>query len=330
MWSAALAYRDVNLAPRHQLAELETIGHRIAGQGPTLMTEYQPYGVRHFLRDADPEGASELRRRRVPLRSGGTLRKGTTADTDRFRLGALTPYRTLVLRRSPVQSRPPSPYRLIWRGNYYEVWQRPEGLESSVIDHLGLGTTLDPTGVPSCAKVHRLVEEAGPQGRLAVAKRAPVVTVPLDRTQHPPAWQPVGHASLLPVTPGTIEARVRVRRTARYEIWLGGSVRPQVDLLVDGRPIGGVRHQLNNQGEYVLLGRARLGAGAHEVAIRFHGADLHPGSGGAPSPIGPLQLSSEDTAQVRVTHLPADRASELCGRPWDWIEALPAGAVGGD
>ena len=67
----ALAYRDVNLAPRDQLAELETIGHRIAGQGPTLMTEYQPYGVRHFLRDADPEAASELRRRQVPLRAAG-------------------------------------------------------------------------------------------------------------------------------------------------------------------------------------------------------------------------------------------------------------------
>ena len=76
VWSGALAYRDVNLAPRDQLAELETIGHRIAGQGPTLMTEYQPYGVRHFLRDADPEAASELRRRQVPLRSGRTLPKG--------------------------------------------------------------------------------------------------------------------------------------------------------------------------------------------------------------------------------------------------------------
>ena len=116
MWSNALAYRDVNLAPRDQLAELETIGHRIAGQGPTLMTEYQPYGVRHFLRDADPEAASELRRRQVPLGDGRTLHKGETADTDRFQLGGLLVYRTLVLRRSPVQSRPPSPYRLTWRG----------------------------------------------------------------------------------------------------------------------------------------------------------------------------------------------------------------------
>jgi hypothetical protein len=48
--SNALAYRDARLAPREQLLELEQIGRRFAGEGPALMTEYQPYGVRHFLR----------------------------------------------------------------------------------------------------------------------------------------------------------------------------------------------------------------------------------------------------------------------------------------
>ena len=32
LWSNALAYRDANLAPRDQLAELERIGERIAGR----------------------------------------------------------------------------------------------------------------------------------------------------------------------------------------------------------------------------------------------------------------------------------------------------------
>jgi hypothetical protein len=116
----------------------------------------------------------------------------------------------------------------------------------------------------------------------------------------------------------------------RYEVWLGGSVRPAVDLTVDGRPVGEVRHQLNNEGEYVLLGRAPLRAGRHSLAIRFHGADLHPGSGGVPSPIGPLQLASSDTAQARVIQLPSDRAAELCGKPWDWIEALARGGAATD
>jgi hypothetical protein len=331
LWSGALAYRDVNLAPRDQLGELETIGHRIAGQGPTLMTEYQPYGVRHFLRDAEPEGASELRRRQVPLLGGATLPKGATADTDRFRLAGLLAYRTLVLRRSPTQSRPPSPYRLTWRGRYYEVWQRPEGLESSVIDHLGLGSTEDPTGTPRCSAVVRLAREAGPLGTLVAARRPGVEAIPLQRTEYPSAWRWAGYPrTLLPVGAGAIRSQVRVPREGRYEVWLGGSVRPSVHLSIDGREAGEVRHQLNNAGEFVLLGKARLDAGEHELAIRFGGSDLHPGSGGAPSPIGPLELSAADPAQARLTRVSSDRASSLCGQRLDWIEASAPGGVGGD
>jgi hypothetical protein len=122
--SNALAYRDARLAPRAQLVELEQIGRRFAGEGPALMTEYQPYGVRHFLRHLDAEGASELRRRPVPLREGRVLGKGEVADIDAFAPEAVLVYRTLVLRRSAGASRPPDVYRLVWRGRYYDVWQR--------------------------------------------------------------------------------------------------------------------------------------------------------------------------------------------------------------
>ena len=97
--SNALAYRDARLAPHAQLAELEEIGHRFAGAGPALMTEYQPYGVRHFLRHLDAEGASELRRRPVPLRDGRLLGKGESAAIDAFAPEAVLVYRTLVLLR---------------------------------------------------------------------------------------------------------------------------------------------------------------------------------------------------------------------------------------
>jgi len=39
IWSNALGYGGVSLAPRNQLAELETIGKRFAGVEPTLMSE---------------------------------------------------------------------------------------------------------------------------------------------------------------------------------------------------------------------------------------------------------------------------------------------------
>jgi len=124
LWSNALAYREVNLAPRQQLAELEQIGDDFAGAGPALMTEYQPYGVRHFLRSLDAEGASELRRRPVALKDGSMLPKGGFAELSAFRPSDILLYRTLVLRRSPAESRPPAVFRLAWSGRYYEVWQR--------------------------------------------------------------------------------------------------------------------------------------------------------------------------------------------------------------
>src|SRR5439155_4083138 len=95
LWSNVLQYHDVSLAPRAQLHELEVIGNRFAGAGPALMTDYQAYGVRHFLRRDDAEGASELRVRYDYLTNGQTLDKGESADIDRFRLDGVLVYRTL-------------------------------------------------------------------------------------------------------------------------------------------------------------------------------------------------------------------------------------------
>ena len=106
LWSNVYGYSAVWIAPRAQLMELQQIGKLYAGDGPALMTEYQPYGVRHFLRKLDAEGASELRFRTVPLVDGTSLQPGTTADLDRFRYPDILLYRTYVLRTSPVESRP--------------------------------------------------------------------------------------------------------------------------------------------------------------------------------------------------------------------------------
>jgi hypothetical protein len=169
--SNALAYRDASLAPRAKLAELEVIGERFAGHTPALMTEYQPYGVRHFLRRLEPEGASELRRRPIPLSDGRLLEKGETADLDRFSPETLLVYRTLVLQRSPTGSRPPAPYALAWRGRFYDVWLRGTG--PLVREHLPLGTVSSPFGRPACDSVRRLARAArSARGLLAAATSA--------------------------------------------------------------------------------------------------------------------------------------------------------------
>jgi hypothetical protein len=296
LWSNGLAYREVNLAPRDQLVELERIGQRFAGQGPALMTEYQPYGVRHFLRRLDAEGASELRRRPVLLRDGGFLGKGAFADLDQFRLDAILVYRTIVLRRSPVASRPPSIYELAWRGRYYDVWQRPDPPGSLVVEHLSLGSGIQPAARPGCREVQRLASLAG-EGRLAAAERAP--TIVASRAQD----------------------EVQVSRAGRYAFWLGGSFRRRLQLSVDGKVIAEARHRLNNTAQFEPLGEARLAAGRHRVALTFGGADLRPGSAGAAFGFGPLVLIRPEATDP-VTYVTAEDASLLCRRDLDWIEAL--------
>lgn len=324
LWSNVLGYRDVNLAPYGQMAELESIGHRIAGQGPTLMTEYQPYGVRHFLRDAEPEGVSELRYRRIPLRNGGEVAKGGWTDTDSISLGALLTYRTLVLRRNPAQSRPPSVYSLIWAGRYYEVWQRPPGLDPGVIlEHLSLGSRLEPAAVPSCGEVLRMARLAGHGGELATVERPPTIVIPLTGATHPAEWVPAepGAPDLIPGGAGVASVSVKIPRSGRYSVYLEGSTRNSLVLGVDGLAVGSVGGQLNTAGQFLYFGRPTIAAGVHTLSLEYGGQDLGPGSAGPPAPIGPLVLSA-DGVPPRVTYVPAARARTLCGRRLDWIEAL--------
>jgi hypothetical protein len=322
LWSNALAYRDVNLAPRDRLAELETIGERFAGEGPALMTDYEPYGVRHFLRKEDPEGASELRRRTIPLRNGQSLPKLAVADIDQFQLGGILIYRTLVLRRSPVASRPPSIYTKVWGGRYYDVWQRPEPAPA-ILEHLPLGDATHPTARPSCARVFRLARLAGPGGRLAAAMRSSTpLILDLAQASRPPAWQPSREAagSVYPSTAGQVDTIVSTPGPGRYDVWVGGSFRRKLDVLVDGRQVASERHELSHSGEYAPLGTAELPSGRSVVSLRVGDADLHPGSGDPPFYLGPLILSPEPRETVR--YVPVRDAASLCGRSFDWIEAL--------
>jgi len=288
------------------------------------MTEYQPYGVRHFLRRLDPEGASELRRRAVPLRSGGLAPTGGFADVDELALDGLLVYRTLVLARSPVASRPPSTYRLVWSGRYYEVWQRPEPAGTRILAHVPLGGPAQPAATPACREVLRLARRAR-GGRLAAVLRPPVVVLDPAQSTYSPAWQLSGGFPnlIFPHGSGTLEGDVSVPATGRYGVWVGGSFRGRVEVLVDGTAVGAARDRLEHLGQYTPLGALELRAGAHRVILRYAAGGLRPGSGGQPFGIGPLVLSRA-TADLPVTYVrPAD-ARSLCGKRLDWIEAASA------
>ena len=296
-WSNVLAYRDVWLAPRDRLAELEAIGKRYAGQGPALMTEFEPYGARHFLRRLDAEGTSELRRRLIPLRSNQPLQPLAYADIDRFRLDAIEVYPTLVLRRSPVASRPPSAYRLVERRHWYEVWQRRP--EVRILEHLPLGTETDPGAVPRCSAVLRLAGLGGVRRLIAFPRE---------------------HVAVFPLA-GSLLATQFHATAGRYEIWVGGSFVGRVTAAVDGRPVGSAWHQLEWTGQYVELGTRRLQAGDHAVTLRSTTGGWRPGThGGSPFPLGPLVVAPVESS--RLVSVAPSAARSLCGRRLDWVEAV--------
>lgn len=310
LWSNVLAYRHVTIAPYGQLAELEQIGDRFAGGGPTLVNEYQPYATQHFLRSMDPESPSERRRRLIPLVSGQALQNGSYADLDQFQLPGILVYRTLVIPNSPVSSRPPSPYRLAFSGHWYQVWRRPEGGGRPVSAHLGLGGPLDRTGLPACSDVVALAREAGPGGLLAAA------TAPAPSAIAVPSTLPDGSTSTV----------FELSAPGRYELWLGGSFSRRLITYVNGRRIGTIRGQLNEPGDYTPLGAVRLPAGPARVTLSYGDAALSPGGAGpgAAGPMltaGPLALSAIRGADA-LTYARPLRARSLCGRRWDWVEAL--------
>lgn len=327
LWSNALGYHDVSLAPYDQLRELESIGNELAGQGPTLMTEYQPYGVRHFLRDADAEGASELRVRSIPLREGGEAEKGAWVDTDQIVLPALLTYRTLVLRRNPGQSRPPSIYSLVRHGEYYDVWQRPPQVVGGVAEHFPLGDFYDPGAEPSCREVREAGRVAGAGGTVVAPERAPTVYASLSESIHPDSWIPTeaGSPDVVPHGHGLARLVVDVPAAGRYGVYVQGSTRNRLHAYVEAEEVGSVAEQLNGNAQFLYFGDARLGAGRHEIELELDEQTLAPGSGGPPEPIGPLVLSPVRNQDPRLLEVPAARARTLCGRHLDWLEAIPAG-----
>jgi hypothetical protein len=324
LWSNALAYHEVNLAPQDRHEELAEIGKEIDGEGPTLMTEYEPYGVRHFLREADAEGASELRRRRIYLRTDPPreLDKLEIADVDELTLESLLVYRTLVLRRSPVSSRPPSVYERVRSGEYYDVWQRAPGSEQTVIDHVPLGDTEHASAAARCDRVQLLAGLARTQGgRLAVARRPAPEAAELSA---PPGskWRsdPAMRGAVIPKGQAEESSELVVPAPGRYDVFVRGSYRGRLRVSVDGRRLSSDRHRLSHSGQYEPLGTVTLKTGRHDVGVDYASGWLHPGSGGQEAGLGPLFFVRRSAQAVQ--ELAPARARSLCGSSLDWVEAI--------
>ena len=326
MWSNVLQYREVAIAPYERLAELERIGEKFQGEGPALLTEFESYGARHFLRELDAEAPGELRRHVIPLRTGKEALTGESPDLDEIQLDEVRRYRTLVVRISGVASRPPSPYSLVWQGRYYSVWRRSPRDEPRVLEHLSLGSRTQPAAVPSCADVVRLGRLAAANGGvLATVPRRPAVVLYPDGSQG--ESETIGRYG---EDPRAVYVSVRqsirlpfeLQQAGRWGVWVGGTFRTTVTAFVDDRYVGTLQRELTWPGNFLLAGDIRLRPGVHTLRIDYAGPDLRPGGDGRPGwGIGPFAIA-EGTQDRPVRYVAPARSTMLCGRSFDWIEAV--------
>jgi hypothetical protein len=346
LWSNALAYHDAALAPRPRLAELEQIGNLVAGKGPTFINEYEIYADRHFLRSGAPVEPAEYRPVTLPLRDGTYLTKGAWADLESFPLSTLEPYRSIVTRRSPAESRPPSIYGLVWQGRYYQLWQRPANPPRRIFEHVALGESntlpycgvaqngsteplcsVDPIATPPCPKIQALARRALREyARLVAYQRPAPIVARGDQTVWPSPWVPdaEGHA-LTPTTPGRAVAHIGVTSAQSYELWLGGSFDRGFDVSVDGAHVGNVKDELSRFNGYVHIADVFLAPGVHTFVLAYPHADLTPGSGDSDTEftlLSAIGLQPRQSPPSELIEVAPQQAAGLCGRPLDWIELV--------
>jgi hypothetical protein len=322
-WSDVLAYRSANLAPAANFAELETIGKRLDGRGPTLMTDFEPYGVRHFLRRADAEGASELRVRAIALRSGSILPPGGYADLDDLAPDGVLEHQALVVRRSPAASRPPAGYERTWAGAVYEVWER-DRRAPRILAVLPLGDARRPGARPACAAVGRLARRSAVRRLVAPLRGVPVTALPPPAAR-PADWAPAPGASALELAGmGRARFTMSVPRAGRYTVWAQGSFPGHLAVSVAGRRAGAVRHALQQTVQHVRLGALRLRAGRQRVVVEYDEGGWRPGGRGTPAQLGGIVLTPETGRPAQLIAVAPGQWRSLCGRTLDWVAALGA------
>jgi hypothetical protein len=319
--SDAYAYRLALPAPIDRLSELRTLAERFDGERePMLVNEFEEH-VKHFGRAARAFNPYEPWTVE-PARLLGEPRPlfGHAYTLDEIGFDFYARYPTIVLRRSPVESRPPAGYRRAWRGRWYEVWRRTEPVEAAVRVPFGrpAQTPVTPAVVPPCRELRELSESA----EAVAAVRPPTVVVDLAAPGPLPAgWEryPVP-GTLVARGGGTVSATARTA-AGRFRAWVKGSLHRRFELRVDGRRVGDAKH-LNTANQWLRLGELTLRAGPHRVELERPTGSLAPGDAQG-DVVGPVVL--EPLAEARLVRVPRGEGDRLCGLSLDWVERLPSG-----
>ena len=321
LWSNALAYHETNLAPTERYEELLSIGDEHAGEGPTLLPEFDEFAL-YALADMAPAGAGFAAKppQLAALTDGTPTGYGHSYDLDALDPAAVDGYATIVSRRRPDASRPPASFRLAERGDYYDVWERTDSVD--VLAHVPAGEGAQPGGVVGCGQLAALARRARAAGAsLAYVPRPRVPTIDahlIDR--RPVGWTEIPDGFGLG-TPGIARTRFGVPAAGAYDVWLKGNFGRALTVTIDGRRVGSVAGQTGNEGNYARPLRVELAPGSHLLTLERGGGSLRPGDA-TPSMLSRVVFEPARQGAPAVRELPAEQWGRLCGRPVDWVEVV--------
>jgi hypothetical protein len=318
--SDALLYHGTNLAPTQRYEELASIGTRFAGRGPTLAPDFDEYDF-YLLRDMEMDSPGLAYAGPFTFVGGDVRVYGHSYDLDSFALPSVERFRTIVMRRSPAWSRPPSNFALEWKGRFYTVWRR---VGPSPLVHIPLGGGFEPSATPSCRSLGVLARSATRAGaHLAFAPRASNISMNLATVYRSSlvatSTDLEGRPQLSFSGPGRIEGSFRVKSVGSYELWLGGDVDRPLHVLLDGRLVGLPAAQSGDDGTVIYVATARLTAGRHTLRLLRGGGGLRPDDAGS-TVLDGIVLEPLSAERESVQSVAPSAWHSLCGRPLDWIE----------
>ncbi len=318
--SDALLYHGTNLAPTARYQELADLGSRYAGQGPTLIPDFDEYAV-YDLRSTGIDGPGLVYSGPFAFIDSVPKLYGHSYDLDQLQLATVERFRTIVMRRSPGWSRPPSNYRLVQQGRYYAVWQRGAALPRA---HFDVGGGWQPAQPPSCREVREVARDATRLGASIVFSPRPEnISLDLTTFAHTAlvgaATDLEGRPELFFGGPARVESGFRVSTPGSYEVWLGGSVDRPLRVELDGRLVGAPSQQSGGDGSAIYVGRVALSRGSHTLRILRGGGSLRPDDNGS-AVIDGFVLQPVGAEASGVQSLPPSAWRSLCGRSIDWLE----------
>ncbi len=310
-------YHVTNLAPTARYEEMASLNGRFSGRGPTLFSDFDEYSM-YQLRDLDIGGPDFV----FPPGALAGLAHGYGApvELDRASPSALSAYPLIVSRRDPSATPPPSAYRLLWQGTYYQVWGRRPAAPAAVAHVVPSGAL-----ARQCARIGRLAQIAtGDRATLIAARSPTLVRIPPAGATYPKGW---GHQrqGLVMRRAGRLSATFSLPFGGTWNVWLQGQIMPTVRVSVDGRSLGAIGGQLGGNSlvpDTMTPLQAPLAAGTHRLSVTLGGLNLAPGDGGSAILDAIFLAPAAVPARQLVRVAPDGDWRTLCGHAYAWIELV--------